>query len=377
MKNILILLIILTSKFTFATDIISSQLITTGIVGLGEVGKIQFNIQPKTICDTYTVGYDVNYNAKSITINVLYNYNSICTVSNAIVPIISEKQLALEGVYTVNLALNVPQNPIWNQTLSLGAISVIKPFSLQCNASIPALIEPCPSGNIPVCACNGVNYQNECYAYLLAQNGNFLPGDCMSYINSNFANFECKDFSVSLPNFFENYSCGLSLYSGSELFLKYEHINTNSPSVIEFSSPTNDIQLFLVEFQNNDIKCLIKSQGNKLELKNLNSGTYYIIADRVQAGNYNVKICNPTSLAENSIKSQIKVVSYSGLIQVSFQNDKIYNLYIYDLNGKIVYSADDVKSEDLINPNLINGIYNVVLKGQNDSFYNTRVFINN
>lgn len=297
-KTILLLLGLIMSNLSIGQDIISTPFIVNGVVNLGESAGVQFTVNQETICDNYTIDWQVDYTAKIVNITVNYNYFSNCNNSTASFVETPQNEFLLLGIYTVNLNLNVIANPIWNQTFNLGAISVVEPNQISCSsANIPIVQEFCPTNFNLVCACNGVTYDNECIAYLEEENGIFIQTTCLNYLQSNEQTFECLTYNSSNnDNFFEQYSCETEAFAGDELIFSYQP-ELLTTGMIEFTSPAADVKLFLISMVDNNLACIASSENNILTHGPLEEGIYYLIADRIETSDFMITFCeDPTSI---------------------------------------------------------------------------------
>ena len=210
MKKILntIFLIFGFISITQAGEIISLAFVTNGAINLGENVTIQFNVNQVSICDSYTTETLVDYTIKKIEVKVNYNYFSNCSESFLAKTEFVNKQILLEGLYNVEIVLNVPNNFDLDETVSLSTIIVNRPFNQSCgNSFIPYITDNCPSTINQVCACDGQNYDNECEAYLLNRNGIYDSPLCGIYIEQSSIPYECEIFRNFKRNRFSKYSC--------------------------------------------------------------------------------------------------------------------------------------------------------------------------
>ncbi len=338
-KIILLLLGFLSCQISIAQDIVSTPFITGGIVDLGERARLQFSVNQETICDNYSIDWEVNYIAKIITVNVTYNYFSNCSSSIASFVELPENPLLLLGVYTVNLNLNVPANSTWNETFVLGTIWVVDPIQNSCSsANIPSLPEACPTNFNLVCACNGVTYDNECYAYLEEENGIFIETNCLTYMESKEQALECIPYSsMGNTNLFEQYSCATEDFAGDELIFVYQpDLFTNNS--IDFTSSATDVKLFLIRMEENNLACITSSENNMLTHGPLDDGIYYLIADRIETSDFMITFCeDPTSITDLDPDSKTIIFPNptKNEINISNSTQKISAIKCYNSLGQL------------------------------------------
>jgi len=260
----IILFIFLFMEIAQAGEIISSAFVTSGIINLGENAKIQFNVNQVKLCDSYTIETTVDYIIKKIEGNVNYNYISSCNESISISTETVSKQILLEGIYSVEINLNVPNNSNWNETIHLASISVYKPFNQSCsNSNIPYLPGSCPTLLNQVCACDGQNYDNECYAYLLNRNGIYDEPLCGIYIEQSSIAFKCQKLQSFMKNRFSKYSCSDINFEGEEIYLRYDQ-QENDSLTIYFKSNKESVRIFLTKLVDNNVICMAISDSVKL-----------------------------------------------------------------------------------------------------------------
>ncbi len=367
MKKIYIILLLFLANLSFSQDIISTPFIVNGIVQLGGKAKVQFNINPITVCDSYTIEFDINHFSKIINVNVNYIYNSLCSETTSLFTEFPEKQALLTGVYIVNINLNVLTNPIWNKQIQVGAITVIEPNNISCsNSFIPFLEGVCPAiATSQICACNGETYANECLAYLQDQNGVYINMDCPTYVIANAIQYSCNTFnSENHFNFFEKYNCDSEVNIGNEIIFLYNHTETG-PLLIDFTSSSNDVKLYLIAL-GNDLECLEVSVDNKLEVDDLSIGQYAIIADRSGSGNYSVSFCNDTlSVLDSESNLEISPNPASNYLDVRNLEMKLGSLEILNSNGVLVDTYEINDFQRLLRFTYPSGIYFTRLNYQN------------
>lgn len=338
MRTIFLLLGLISCQFTAAQDIVSTPFIVDGIIELGESASVQFTVDQETTCDNYMIGWDINYTAKIININLDYNYVSTCGTSIASFVEIPANQLLLLGTYHINLNLNVPANPTWNRTFALGSVFVIGPTGNSCSsANIPVMQNFCPTDFNEVCACNGVTYDNECIAYLEEENGVFVETNCLNYLESNEQIFECLSYnSNNNSNFFEQYGCANEDFRGDELIFRYTP-PLNTPNTIIFTSSANDVKLFLIRVVNNNLECISSSELNVIEHGSLEDGVYYLIADRIESSDFMVSFCeNPTSVVDlNESETVVYPNPANNEINISNPSHKIKEIKCYNSLGQL------------------------------------------
>ena len=353
-----LLIIFFSISITQAEEIINSAFVTYGVLNLGEEAQIQFNVNQVTVCDSYSISTKIDYTTKKIVVEVNYNYISNCSESHSIITKFVNKQILLEGIYSVEIKLNVPSNLIWNKTFYLPSISVNKPFNLSCsNSYIPPLQNPCPLLINPVCACDGQNYNNECDAYLFNRNGIYNKPSCGVFIEQESLPFKCGKFQNFISNRFSKYSCTNDNFEGAELYFKYEHIENDS-LIIDFISNNESTRLFLTKLENDNIVCISMSDKNRLEYADLPIGTYYIIADSKQHFNLEIEFCIKTSINEKILDNNltiypIPIINYIGIKS----NNEIKRIKIYNLWGEEIFNnkvnSSDIKINNILKP----GIY--------------------
>lgn len=354
----LILAVIVIPLQLFSQDIISSQFISSGTINLGGKAKIQFNINQKTLCDNYTINWDINYVAKYITLTVNYNYFSNCSESISIFTEMPEKQILLTGIYFVKLDLIVPNYPGWNKSYQLGSIVVNPPPSLSCDSWGPNLEDICPNIYSDVCACNGITYINECKSYLEAKKGNYVLKKCNDYLNEKQKSFDCKSFTSSnSTNFFEEYNCENESFKGNEIIFTYHH-STNDPIHIPFTSSENDVKLFLIEISNENLNCIASSENNVLEHQS-SIGNFYIIADRIESSPFTINLCDTTSHINHIENQESFVYPNPGNKMITLYSTPriIKKIALFDIWGKEILNRN-VKSDNIeIETNQLDGIF--------------------
>lgn len=370
MKKLLFLLCLYCTNIN-SQEIISSPFLVSGVSSLGYTAQVQFTINQETVCDTYTTSWNVDYFSRIINLVVDYNYISTCSESFAVFSQIQSQQMIMTGIYTVNLILNVPTNPTWNRSFALGTISVSEPLTTDCDDnSIPALLDFCPSVNFPVCGCNGITYANECFAYLSNRIGRYTYEDCASYLSSRVYEFSCDTFYPLGSNFFERYDCSNGNYSGDEIFIYYPSI-INGPSEITFTSSYDDVSLFLVGTNDNNIVCSRIDENGILDISGFENGGFYLIADRVGAGGFSINFCHPTSAISNldtSTESKVYPNPASSQIHVSNNSKQIESIQLYDALGNAVLESLINRKEAILNIENLKGIHVLIIRYDDKSY---------
>lgn len=361
-------------------EIINSQFITNGVVALGQKAGIQFNVNQATLCDSYSVSWNVNYAANIIDVNVDYNYISSCEESSIVFVELPNHQMLLTGVFFVNLNLNVPTKPEWNKTFALGSISVLLPDLTSCSSSsIPVLEMFCPVDIDTVCACNGQTFTNECFAYLEGQNGNYFGGTCADHALEKAFVFECNTFTSNAPNFLELYNCSSNTFAGAEIVFLYDH-TPSSPNELVFTASSNDVQLLLVNISDSDLVCTVASSSeNILDLTGIGFGTHFIIADRISPGSFSVSLCDPLS-ALIEVKNNERSIVYPNPSNDEFnvynEAKTIEKIQLIDVLGRIEQSYLVKGKQAMIEPQNASGIYFLKIFYQNDEVELHKVLLN-
>ncbi len=378
MKKIIITLFFIIDilSIAHADDIISSAVVTTGIVNLGENASIQFNVNQVKVCDSYTVETTVDYFIKNIEIKVNYNYISSCAESSSSTTEIVNKQILLEGIYNVEIKLDVPNNFSWDETIYLTTITVTKPINQSCSGSyIPYFTGICPFVTNRVCACDGQNYENECEAYLQNRNGIYNTQLCSTIIEQSAFPFECKKFQIPENNNFSIYSCSDEEFEGKELYLEYTH-EKNDSLIIYFKAGDKSTRLFLTKLENDNIECIAISDKTKLEYADLPAGIYYIIADSKNNYLYDIEFCIQNSISNNIPDTNL--VIYPNPIRNFIgikSGEKIKRINIFDILGVEIYSNVFNISEIVINNIFHPGIY--IIEVETDSGIQTKKLVIN
>jgi len=350
----------------YAQDIITLPSVVSGIETIGESARVNFNVNIRTVCDTYTVSSSVDYNTKSVKIIVDYTYNSLCASTFAFFTESHETDLLLlEGIYSVSLELNVPADILLNETISVGTVSVIGPPGGSCdNGPIFPTIEPCPLVDANVCACNGQTYQNECFAYFEDENGFYNNFNCEDYVVANARLFACDFYFANRQNTFEKYSCDEDLYKGKESYLYFENDIPNDSLIVDYVTSNEDVRLFLVRLVSGNLECLAKSENKTLSAYNLEVGDYYVIADSRSTLDYNFELCRIVS-AENLSKEQSLTIYPNpslGTLNITMPNTEILAINILDINGRSAWQQEVSDREVYIKHNLTQGFYAVKVK---------------
>lgn len=317
-----------------AQTIVTNAFVTHGIVALGSDANVTFNVKKITLCDTYSIDWDIDYIGKIINIKLNYNYFSNCTANNSTSYESTSKPLLLEGVYWVNLSVNVPNDPFLNQSINLLSIIVNKPPQINCaNQFIPSLQGFCPFYLSQVCACNGVTYQNECNAYLEGRNGLYESGICPNYLNTKMVPFICKTYYYNESNsdLFAKYSCSNEVFENSELIINFEHPQT-SDYKLEYFTHANTGPVFLTKIINNNLECISSTKNGLLEVPMLSAGVYYLIVENLYQS---ITFCTKTNtdvLLEES--TMIYPNPASDIITIKSDLAKIYAVSLLDHLGK-------------------------------------------
>ncbi len=378
MKKIIITIFFIIDilSIAHAEDIISSAVVTTGIVNLGENASIQFIVNQVKVCDSYAVETTIDYFTKNIEIKVHYNYVSTCAESSSSTTEIVNEQLLLEGIYNVEIKLDVPNNSSWDETIFLTTISVMKPDNQSCSGSyIPYFAGFCPLVTNNVCACDGQNYENECEAYLQNRNGIYNTQLCSTIIEQSALSFECKKFQFSENNNFSKYSCSDDEFDGKELYLEYTHEKDDS-LIIYFKAGDESTRLFLTTLVNDNIECIAISDKTKLEYADLPAGIYYIIADSKYNFYSDIEFCIHNSIINNI--QDINLVIYPNPIRNFIgikSGEKIKRIKIFDILGVEIYSNVFNTSEIVINNKFHSGIY--LIEVETDSEIQTKKLVIN
>ena len=376
MKKIIVTLVFILDILSIANagDIISSAVVTTGIINLGENASIQFNVNQVKVCDSYTVETTVDYFTKNIEIEVNYNYISSCAESSSSTTETVNKQILLEGIYNVKINLDVPDNNSWDETIFLTTITVTKPVNQSCiGAYIPYFSGICPSINNNVCACNGQNYENECEAYLQNRNGIYNTQLCSTIIEQSALPFECKKFQIPGNNNFSIYSCSDDEFDGKELYLEYTHEKDDS-LIIYFKAGDESTRLFLTKLENDNIECIAISDKTKLEYADLPAGIYFIIADSKNNYYSDIEFCIQNSISNNI--PDINLTIYPNPIRNFIgikSGEKIKRIKIFDTLGVEIYSKVFNTSDIVINNKFLSGIY--LIEIETDSGIQTKKII--
>lgn len=361
MKKIILLLLLLWNNTLIGENIISFPILSTGIINFGQNMQVQFTVNKLTICDTYSIDYDINYFSKSITITVDYNYISSCSEavlgSNETV----SKLVLLTGFYNVTLKLDVSFSSTLDENYHLGSLFVQQlPFASCSDPFIPSVFEFCPQNFNNVCACDGKTYFNECESYFKEKKGLFLNGNCTNYLDFNDQPYECKQYFSSFnKKFFEEYGCLPNEFKGEEMYFKYTQ-NEKKDLDIRFIASSANVKLFLVELENNNLVCLANSVGDSLVFDQLEKGDYYIISDKLEQGNYSVKFCPQTSSVFNtsaSIKASLFPNPTNGNFWIHNASKLIEKVEIMDKVGVLVLSKIINSYEDQFGVDGLSGIY--------------------
>jgi len=361
MKKIILLLLLLWNNTLIGENIISFPNLSSGIINLGQNMQVQFTVNKLTICDTYTIDYDINYVSKSITITVDYNYISSCSEANFGSIENVSKLVLLTGFYNVTLELKVLSNPNLNENYQLGSLFVQQnPFASCSDPFIPFGFEFCPQNFNNVCACDGQTYLNECEAYFKEKKGLFLNGNCMNYLDINDQPYECKQYNSSFDKkFFVEYGCLQNEFKGEEMYFKYS-LNEKKDLDIRFIASSTNVKLFLVKLENNSLVCLANSVGDSLVYDQLEKGDYFIISDKLEQGNYSVKFCTQTSSVINtsaSIKASLFPNPTNGDLRIHNASKLIEKVEIMDKVGVLVLSKIINNYEDQLVLDGLAGIY--------------------
>lgn len=354
-----------------AQNIISSAFVSTGIISYGQGANVQFNVNEVRLCDNYTSQTTVDYFVKIITVKVDYNYNATCAESAFLFTEIVDISLLLEGIYTVNLQLNVPSNISWNQTITLGSITVTKPFPLNCNNTFtPNIIELCPPIFNQVCACNGQTYQNECIAYYDNENGAYHNFLCGQYVEQESENFDCQIYSTIFgTNIFEQYDCASEYFNGNELYLRYEHLNNGEAIDISFQADHPSTRVFLVRLENNNLVCIGMSDDSRLLVEALNAGIYYIVVDSRTAISQSIQFCATTAINEIAKESTITISPNPSIdrIQLDANDATIKSIIFYNSMGQEILRKEELLTNRLKH-SLESGIYYLRLETEDKQY---------
>lgn len=361
MKKIILLLLLLWNNTLIGENIISFPIILTGSTNLGQNMQVQFTVNKLTICDTYSIDYDINYFSNSITITVDYNYISSCSEANFGSIENVSKLVLLTGFYNVTLKLDVSFSQTLDENYQLGSLFVQQnPFASCSDPFIPFVFDVCPLNLNNVCACDGQTYLNECESFFKEKKGLFLNGNCMNYLDFNDQPYECKQYNSSFSKkFFEEYGCLPNEFKGEEMYFKYTQ-NEKKDLDIRFIASSENVRLFLVKLENNNLVCLSNSVGDSLVFDQLEKGDYYIISDKSEQGNYSVKFCHQTSSVINtstSIKASLFPNPTNGNLWIHNASKLIEKVEIMDKVGVLVLSKIINSYEDQLGVDGLAGIY--------------------
>ncbi len=361
MKKIILLILLVWNTSLNSQNVISFPIILTGSTNLGQNMQVQFTVNKLTICDSYSIDYDINYFSKSITITVNYNYISSCSDANFGSFENVSKLVLLTGIYNVTLKLDVSSSSNLNENYQLGSLYVQAPSFGNCfDPFIPLVFDLCPNVSNNVCACDGQTYQNECESFFKEKNGLFMQGNCSNYLDFNDQPYECKQFHSSFnKKFFETYSCLPNEFKGEEMYFKYTQ-NEKKDLDIRFIASSPNVKLFLVKLENNNLVCLSNSVGDSLVFNQLEKGDYYIISDKLEQGNYSVKFCTQTSSVINtsaSIKASLFPNPTNGNLWIHNESKLVEKVEIMDKVGVLVLSKIINSYENQLVVDGLAGIY--------------------
>lgn len=375
MAKFLIPLFLCLAQYSSGQSIVSAPFIVNGVITLGQHASVQFTVNQQTLCDSYIVSYDINHVGKIVNVNVDYNYISSCGESFVAFTEIPSSQFVLTGVYTVFINVNVATNPAWNSQTVLGSISVIEPNNVSCASGfIPFLEGFCPSFGNPVCACDGIDYANECQAYLEGQNGVYEYQSCEQIFGQKVVPFSCDQFFPNTPNFFEKYSCSNAIYPGDEIVFVYEH-DATATTELSFTSQNSSVCLFLMGLGNGGLSCIQKSVNNILDLSFLESGTYYLLADG--SGAVDIEFCTTTatsSLRDNGFN--IYPNPATDYVEIRNDDSTIKEILIMDMLGRCIKSHSVIQKDIRVNTEDLNGTYVFQIQLKDGSLHSEKISIN-
>ncbi len=341
---------------TSAQDIISGASIWDDDIALGDEVEIEFNVNYLTDDDSYSVDFDIDYDFMEITITVDYSYDEDGDKADdyeseniSIMPL-------LEGQYDVTIICDVAFESSLDEEVNLDYISVDPPEDDDCDASfVPSISGFCPWSGEEVCACNGKTYDNECEAYFEEEHGLYYHFTCGDYVEENSVKFKCGHFDLDIDNTFVTYDCSNSDFDGDELYLEYEH--SGDSLLIEFDASDSDIRLFLIDIDGGDLDCIEISNNSELQIDNLPSGTYYIIADSDNYGG-SIDICDVSS--NKDLTKPAKITIYPNPIYSDFfiySDNKIKNISIKNTFGKELFNGKYNNNTVKVADKIPSGIY--------------------